>query len=66
MVDLYAAILERLEAKTALEWSTDGFEDNQQDMPEFKAKQPSLIDGRTITFFPASKRKRYVSPALLW
>ncbi len=51
----------RLEAKTALEWGTDGFETGQQDMPEFKGKlRPSLIDGRTMIHFPSSLRKRYI------
>lgn len=51
----------RLEAKTALEWGTDGFESEQQDMPEFKGKmQPSLINGQKRVFFPSSLRKRYI------
>ena len=56
----------RLEKRTALEWGTNDFEDNETDRADFKGtRMNSHVNGLPILFFPEDKRASYIHQSYL-
>lgn len=56
---MFTEYWKREQVEHAMMWGVKGFEEEQQDRPQFKGIQiSSPIDGKEMTYFPESKRRR--------